>query len=152
MCSFPKKNLIVLPWYEKPWHGLNCGEPSRSCASVGIARAALATAVSYAKESEQGKKIGSHQLTLRNDLAQHENHGCRGAHLAHHGHSDTDRIKCEAESSLANIYSTEAAALTTRESAYRRGGYGYSEEYPAERFYRDATMQTIPIYPPRSSS
>jgi alkylation response protein AidB-like acyl-CoA dehydrogenase len=24
------------------------------------------------------------------------------------------------------------------------GGYGYSEEYPAERFYRDATMQTIP--------
>jgi len=50
----------------------------------------------------------------------------------------------EAESALAKAYSAEAAVLKTREFIQIMGGYGYSKEYPAERHYRDATMQTIP--------
>ena len=52
--------------------------------------------------------------------------------------------RCEAESSLAKAYSTEAAVLTSRECIQILGGYGLSEEYAAERYYRDASCMTIP--------
>jgi acyl-CoA dehydrogenase len=143
----PEENLIV-----QPGAGMrNLGrtfELARclmASTSVGIARAALSTAVRYAQEREQwGKKIGSHQLIqemIYNMKARTEASYLlvlRALSMMDH------KTRCEAESSLAKAYATEAVVLTTRECIQIMGGYGYSEEYPAERFYRDATMQTIP--------
>ena len=143
----PEENLIVPPGggMRNLGRTFELGRSLMSCASVGIARAALATAIGYAKEREQwGKKIGSHQL-IQEMIYNMKSRTEASYLLTMRAFWMMDSgIKCEAESSLAKAYSTEAAVLTTRECIQIMGGYGYSEEYPAERFYRDATMQTIP--------
>jgi alkylation response protein AidB-like acyl-CoA dehydrogenase len=143
----PEENLIVPPGggMRNLGRTFELARSLMSVTSVGLARAALATAVSYAKEREQwGKKIGAHQLVqemIYNMKSRTEASYLlvmRALWMMDSG------IKCEAESSLAKAYSTEAAVLTTRECIQIMGAYGYSEEYPAERLYRDATMWTIP--------
>lgn len=116
-----------------------------TCISVGLSRAALLTAINYAKERVQwGKKIGAHQQIqemIFNMKARTETSYL----LAMRALSMMDKgIRCEGEAALAKAYSTENAVLTTKDCIQIMGGYGYSEEYPAERFYRDATMMTIP--------
>ena len=45
---------------------------------------------------------------------------------------------------MAKYYATEAGVQTASECVQILGAYGLSEEYPAERYFRDARMQTIP--------
>lgn len=52
--------------------------------------------------------------------------------------------RCEAESAMAKYYATETAVQTTSDCIQILGAYGYSPEYRAERFFRDARMGTIP--------
>ena len=143
----PEENLIVPPGggMRNLGRAFELARSLMSCASVGIARAALATAVSYAKEREQwGKKIGSHQL-IQEIIYNMKSRTEASYLLVMRAFWMMDSgIKCEAESSLAKAYSTEAVVLTTKECMQIIGAYGLSEEYPAERLYRDATMQTIP--------
>jgi len=53
-------------------------------------------------------------------------------------------MRCEAESALGKGYSTEVAVEVTKKCMQIMGGYGLTTEYPAERFYRDASCMTIP--------
>jgi alkylation response protein AidB-like acyl-CoA dehydrogenase len=47
------------------------------------------------------------------------------------------------EASMAKVYATEAANAIAARAVQIFGGYGYSREYPVERFYRDARVTTI---------
>jgi alkylation response protein AidB-like acyl-CoA dehydrogenase len=67
---------------------------------------------------------------------------------ARHLTYDASRAKDEGrpystESALAKLYASEAAMFVTDKAIQILGGYGYTREYPVERFYRDAKLCTI---------
>ena len=143
----PEENLIV-----KPGGGLKTtlrtfelARSLMSVGSVGFARAAISLAAKYAQEREQfGRKIGSFQL-IQEMLADMRARTDASAFLAYRALWMMDQgLRCEAESAMSKAYSTEAAIKTTKECIQILGAYGLSEEYPAERYYRDASSMTIP--------
>jgi len=113
--------------------------------SVGMSRAALALAVRYAQERKQfGKEIGSFQL-IQAMISDMRTRTDAAALLTYRAFWLMDQgQRCDAESSMAKYYATEAGVETASECVQILGGYGLSEEYPAERYFRDARMQTIP--------
>ena len=112
--------------------------------SVGIGRAALEYAVEYAKDRQSfGKPIHSYQAVsfrlvdakLRLDQARLL---CdQSARLADEGRPFTT------EAAMAKVAAAEAAWYTTWACVQTLGGYGYSREYPAERWLRDAKLEEI---------
>ena len=113
--------------------------------SVGLCRAALSLAVRYSQEREQsGRKIGAFQM-VQEMLADMRMLTDASALLAYRPLWMMDQgRRCEAEASVAKAYSTEASVKVTKNCVQILGGYGLSEEYPAERYYRDASCMTIP--------
>ncbi len=115
-------------------------------AGAGIAQAALDASIKYARERTQfGKPIGRMQLiqeklydmqalTVSSRLL-----GYWAFHLATNG----DR-HARMASSLAKGYACEAAVKVASDAIQVHGGIGLSDEYPLERYFRDARMLTIP--------
>lgn len=124
--------------------GLNAGRVTVTFGVIGVAQAALDAAISYAKTRHQfGKPIGSFQLIqeLIVDMALKVDTsrilGYRVATLL-----DED-AECRREASFAKLYATEAALDVTSNAIQIHGGYGYTEEYPVERYYRDVRHLTM---------
>ena len=114
-------------------------------ASVGFMQAALDLSIKYAKEREQwGKKIGQHQLVQ--EMIYDMKAKTDSAHfLVNRALWMMDNgMRCEAESALGKGYATEVAVDVTKKCMQILGGYGLTTEYPAERYYRDASCMTIP--------
>ena len=63
--------------------------------------------------------------------------GYRAASLLDRG------IECRREASFAKLFATEAAMEVTNKGIQVHGGYGYTEEFPLERYYRDARHLTM---------
>ena len=112
--------------------------------SLGIGRAALEYAVEYAKERHTfGKPIHEYQAVsfrlvdakLRLDQARLMTH--HAARLADEGKPFTT------EASMAKVAASEAAWYATWACCQTLGGYGYSREYPAERWLRNAKLEEI---------
>ena len=51
--------------------------------------------------------------------------------------------RCDMEAGMAKLFATEAAVTNSMDSMRVHGGYGYSKEFPVERYYRDAPLLTI---------
>ncbi len=124
--------------------GLNVGRVTVTFGVIGVAQAALEAAIGYAKTRHQfGKPIGSFQLVqeLIVDMALKVDTsrilGYRVAALL-----DED-AECRREASFAKLYATEAAVDVTSKAIQVFGGYGYTEEYPVERYYRDVRHLTM---------
>jgi alkylation response protein AidB-like acyl-CoA dehydrogenase len=123
---------------------LDGGRISIGAISVGIAQAAFEEAVRYARERETfGKSISEHQAIqwMLADAAT-EIHAARllvynAAWLKQKGKPFTEMA------AMAKLFATEMAERVTRNAIQIHGGYGYSREYPVERFYRDARLMTI---------
>jgi acyl-CoA dehydrogenase len=113
--------------------------------SVGIAQAALDEAVSYAKTREQfGKVIASFQL-VQEMLADMATQVTAARVLALHAASLVQARKpARAEVSMAKALCTEMAVAVTSLGIQVHGGMGLTKECGAERYFRDARMQTIP--------
>jgi len=114
--------------------------------SAGISQAALDASIKYAKERVQfDKPIGKTQLIqemLFNMTVATESSrffGYRALNLFSKG--DVDARKA---SSLAKGYACESAVRVTYDAIQIHGGNGLSEDYPLERYFRDARMLTIP--------
>jgi len=123
---------------------LNIGRVGVTFAVVGLAQAALDASIRYAKERIQfGKPIASFQLVqdmivgmaMKIDAARLL--GYRAASLLDRG------IECRREASFAKLFATEAALEVTNKGIQVHGGYGYTEEFPVERYYRDARHLTM---------
>ena len=113
--------------------------------AVGIAQAAIDASIRYAREREQfGKPIGSYQL-IQEMIAEMVTETEAARLLSYKG---LDRIdqggKFTREASMAKYYATEAAVRVTSKAIEIHGAYGLSEEFPVERFFRDARVYTIP--------
>jgi len=124
--------------------GLNIGRVTVTFAVVGLAQAALDASIRYARERIQfGKPIASFQLVqemivdmaLKVDVARLL--GYRAAELLNRG------VDCRREASFAKLFATEAAMDVTSKAIQVHGGYGYTEEFPVERYYRDARHLTM---------
>jgi alkylation response protein AidB-like acyl-CoA dehydrogenase len=123
---------------------LNMGRIGVTFAVIGLAQAALDACIPYAKERIQfGKPIGSFQLVqdmiinmaMKVDIARLL--GYRAATFLDKG------IDCRREASFAKLFATEAAMEVTNMGIQVHGGYGYTEEFPLERYYRDARHLTM---------
>ncbi|MFZ1889661.1 MAG: acyl-CoA dehydrogenase family protein [Candidatus Binataceae bacterium] len=111
---------------------------------VGVAQAAFETAVKYAKQRTQfGQPIGDFQV-IRHKLAHMAVEIEAGRQLCYFAASQKDTGKrCDYEAGLAKAFAAEMAERVTREAMQVHGGYGYSMEFEAQRFWRDARVLSI---------
>jgi butyryl-CoA dehydrogenase len=123
---------------------LDEGRVAIASLAVGVIRACLEHAVAYAKQRNAfGKAIGANQavafacadLQVALDAATALTY--RAAWLR-----DTGK-PFKAEAAVAKLYSTEAAVSATRTATQVFGGYGFMDESPVSRFYRDAKILEI---------
>ncbi|MFL5427323.1 MAG: acyl-CoA dehydrogenase family protein [Myxococcales bacterium] len=112
--------------------------------AVGVAQAALEAALKYAGERTQfGKTIGEFQV-IRHKLAQMATQVEAGRQLTYHACRMKDTGKrCDLEAGMAKAFCAEMVEHVTSEAMQVFGGYGYSREFPAQRYWRDARVFRI---------
>jgi alkylation response protein AidB-like acyl-CoA dehydrogenase len=123
---------------------LDGGRISIASLAVGIAQGAYESAVKYAKERRQfGKPIAEFQaiqFKLADMLTQIE--AARLLTLKAAYMKDTGK-KVTRESAIAKLYASEIAVKVAEEAVQIHGGYGYTKDYPAEKYWRDSKLCTI---------
>ncbi|MCE7963129.1 MAG: acyl-CoA dehydrogenase, partial [Acidobacteria bacterium ACB1] len=123
---------------------LDGGRISIAALSVGIAQGAYEAAVKYAKERQQfGKPIADFQaiqFKLADMATQIE--CARLLTLKAAVLKDAKRPVTQA-SAMAKLYASETAVRASEESVQIHGGYGYTKDYPAEKYWRDSKLCTI---------
>jgi acyl-CoA dehydrogenase len=125
-------------------HTFDRSRVTLAASATGLARAALEYATGYAKEREQfGKPIGQHQavafrladMALRVDASRLLT--WRAARLVDRGERATT------EAAMAKLHASETAMWCTWAAVQTLGGWGYSREYPVEKWMRDAKLEEI---------
>lgn len=123
---------------------LDGGRISIAALSIGIAKGAYEAALKYSKEREQfGKPISEFQaiaFKLADMATQIE-----AAELLTYQAADlkNKHQKCTKESAFAKYYASEVAVKVSTEAVQIFGGYGYTKDFPVEKFYRDSKLCTI---------
>ncbi len=145
-CVVPAANVVgeVGVGYKVAIETLNTGRIGIGAQMVGVTRGALAAALKYAKERKQfGKPIGEFQA-VQFQLAQAatELEAARlmvynAARLEDAGQPYTT------QAAMAKLFASQVAERVTSLAVEILGGYGYTKEYPVEKFYRDAKIGTI---------
>ena len=112
--------------------------------ALGIARAAFEAALAYAKDRTQfGKKLVDHP-PIANYLADmHTRINAARLLILHAARLRTEGIPCLSEASQAKLYASELAEWVCSKAIQVHGGYGYLNDYPVERHYRDARITQI---------
>jgi len=123
---------------------LDGGRISIAALSLGIARGAIHAATKYAKEREQfGKPIAHFQgiafklADLYTEYEAAELLTFQAADLKNRGQKVTTK------SAMAKYYASEVAVKAGTEAVQIFGGYGYTKDFPAEKYYRDSKLCTI---------
>ncbi len=112
--------------------------------ALGIAQGALDVTVKYAKEREQfGRPIGKFQ-GLRWMMADMETRVQAARYLVYAAAYAKDNNKrYSKEAAMAKMYASDTAMDVTTKAVQIHGGYGYTKDYPVERFMRDAKITQI---------
>ncbi len=112
--------------------------------AVGVAQAALEAAIRYAQERQQfGKPISEHQV-IRHKIAHMATELEAARQLCYYAARKKDEGgRCDLEAGYAKVFAAEMAERVTSEALQVFGGYGYSREYPVQRFWRDARIFRI---------
>jgi alkylation response protein AidB-like acyl-CoA dehydrogenase len=146
-CEVPVENRLGAEGegFRLALRALDGSRPAVGAQAVGIAQAALDAAVAYAKERQQfGQAIAAFQGVqfMLADMAM-QVHGARL--MVHHAAALLDRgaPRTALESSLAKCFAADAAMKVATDAVQIFGGYGYTREYPVERFMRDAKITQI---------
>lgn len=123
---------------------LDGGRISIAALSLGIGLGAFDCALQYSKERHQfNKPIASFQgiafklAEMATKLEAARLLTFRAGDLKNHG------IDVNRESAMAKLYASEVAVDVANEAVQIFGGYGYTKDYPAEKYYRDAKLCTI---------
>ncbi|MGG0185010.1 acyl-CoA dehydrogenase [Bacillus rhizoplanae] len=123
---------------------LDVGRIGIGAQSLGIAEASLACATDYAKDRHQfGKPIAAQQ-GLGFKLADMATAVEAARLLVYRAASlRAQGLPCGKEASIAKLFASKTAVEVAIEAVQVLGGYGYTKEYPAERFFRDAKICEI---------
>src|SRR5215213_5253764 len=145
-CFVPDSNLLGEPGqgFIQAMNVLDGGRISIAALAVGIAQGAYEAALRYAKERHQfGKPIAEFQaiqfkladMATQIDAARLLTQ--QAAYLKDAGK------KVSQASAMAKLFASETAVKAAEESIQIHGGYGYTKDYPAEKYWRDAKLCTI---------
>jgi alkylation response protein AidB-like acyl-CoA dehydrogenase len=145
-CAIPEANLLGPrgKGLAIALSNLEGGRIGIASQALGIARAAFEAALAYAKERTQfGKKLIEHQ-SIANMLADMHTRINAARLLIHHAaRMRTEGLPCLSEASQAKLFASELAEEVCSHAIQIHGGYGYLEDYPVERHYRDARITQI---------
>ena len=142
----PEENVIgeVGMGFKQAMQILDGGRISIASLSCGIARGAYEASLKYSKEREQfGQAIGQFQAIgfKLADMATE----VRAAELLtfQAAYRKNNNLPLSKEGAFAKYYASEVAVKCGNEAVQIMGAYGYTKEYPAEKFLRDAKLMTI---------
>lgn len=146
-CRIPKENLLGKPGegFKMALATLDGGRIGIAAQAVGIAQGALTAAIAYSKERVQfGKPISSFQA-IQWKLADMATEIDAARLLVQRAAWLKDKgVKSYGvQAAMAKLYASDVAMKATREAIQVFGGYGYVDEYPVERYYRDAKITEI---------
>lgn len=123
---------------------LDGGRISIAALSLGIAKGAYDAALKYSKEREQfGQPISNFQAIafkiadMATEIEAAELLTLQAAHLKNNGKEVTK------QSAMAKYYASEVCVRAATEAVQIFGGYGYTKDFPVEKFYRDSKLCTI---------
>ena len=145
-CYVPQENLLGSEGegFLQCMQILDGGRISIAALSVGIAQGAFEAAVRYSKERQQfGQPISEFQaiqFKLADMATQIE--AARLLTMQAALMKDAGK-KLTKQSAMAKLYASEVAVRVAEESIQIHGGYGYTKDYPAEKYWRDAKLCTI---------
>jgi alkylation response protein AidB-like acyl-CoA dehydrogenase len=164
-CKVPVENVLgeIGKGHKIAFNVLNVGRFKLGAAVTGAAKAALTIGIKYANERKQfntpiGKfgAIGEKIATLQAELFAAESLIYRLAGLLDDKLATIDKTidnyyreyqkgieEYAAECAIAKVYGSDALAHVVDEVVQIHGGYGFTAEYPAERFYRDERINRI---------
>jgi acyl-CoA dehydrogenase len=142
----PEENLLGQEGegFKIAMSNLDSGRIGIAAQALGIAEAALEAATDYAKERVQfGKPIAAQQgvgfklADMATSVEAAKLLIYRAAQLRSEGQ------KCGIEASMAKLFTSRTAVEVATEAIQVFGGYGYTKEYPVERYFRDAKVTEI---------
>jgi acyl-CoA dehydrogenase len=145
-CRVHKDNVIgnVGEGFIQAMKVLDGGRISIGALALGIAKGAFEAAVKYSKERQQfGKPISEFQgisfklADMATEIEASELLLYQAADLKNKG------AKMTLESAMAKYYASEVGVRTSVEAVQIFGGYGYTKDFPVEKFYRDSKLCTI---------
>jgi alkylation response protein AidB-like acyl-CoA dehydrogenase len=145
-CEVPAENVLgeVGRGYKVSIETLNEGRIGIGAQMIGVAGGALAAATGYVKERKQfGRPVGEFQA-VQFQLAQAATE-LEAAKLMVYNAArlkDADQPFTQ-PAAMAKLFSSQVAERVTSLCVELLGGYGYTKEYPVEKFYRDAKIGTI---------
>ncbi len=145
-CYVPEENLLGSEGegFLQCMQILDGGRISIAALSVGIAQGAFEAAVKYSKERQQfGQPIAEFQA-IQFKLADMATQIEAARLLTQQAALMKDAgKKLTKQSAMAKLYASEIAVKVAEESIQIHGGYGYTKDYPAEKYWRDAKLCTI---------
>ncbi len=145
-CFVPAENLLGNEGegFLQCMQVLDGGRISIAALSVGIAQGAYEAAVKYAKERQQfGKPIAEFQA-IQFKLADMATQIECARLLTLQAAATKDAGKAVTQkSAMAKLFASEIAVRVAEESVQIHGGYGYTKDYPAEKYWRDSKLCTI---------
>jgi len=145
-CRVPKENMLGAEGegFRQAMQVLDGGRISIAALSLGIAKGAFDAAVAYAKERKQfGQPIANFQgiafklAGMATEIEAAELLVMQAADLKNRHQPVTK------PAAMAKYYASEVAVRTATEAVQIFGGYGYTKDFPVEKFYRDAKLCTI---------
>lgn len=145
-CRVPAENVLghAGEGFIQAMKVLDGGRISIAALSLGIAKGAFDAAVKYSKEREQfGKPISRFQAIsfkladMATEIEAAELLTLQAADLKNRGQEVTK------ESAMAKYYASEVAVRCATDAVQIFGGYGYTKDFPVEKFYRDSKLCTI---------
>jgi len=145
-CRVPKENLLDIEGtgFKQAMKVLDGGRISIAALSLGIAKGAYEAAVKYAKERHQfGQPIANFQgisfklADMATEIQASELLIHQAAHLKNNG------MEVTKVSAMAKYMASEVAVKCSTEAVQIFGGYGYTKDFPVEKFYRDSKLCTI---------
>ncbi len=145
-CTIPEENRVggLGDGYRQAMRTLERGRIGVAAMAVGIGRAALDASLEYAQQRQAfGRPIAALQA-IQFMLADMATELDAAWLLTQHAAEAADRGEpFRREASMAKLYASEAAARAASKAVQIHGGYGFTKDYPVERFYRDVKLCEI---------
>jgi len=145
-CRVPKENMLGAEGegFKIAMTTLDGGRSGIAAQAVGIAQGALDASVAYAKEREQFGKPIAHNQGVSFKLADMATE-IEAARLLTYKAAwlESEGLPYSDASAMAKLYAGDTAMKHTVEAVQIFGGYGYTKDYPVERYMRDAKITQI---------
>ncbi|MCY1353029.1 Acyl-CoA dehydrogenase [compost metagenome] len=145
-CRIPEENLLGQrgKGLAIALSNLEGGRIGIAAQALGIARAAFEAALGYARERIQfGKPIVEHQSVANLLADMHTRLNATRLLVLHAARLKTAGLPCLSEASQAKLFASEVAEWVCSKAIQIHGGYGYLEDFPVEKYYRDARITQI---------